>query len=185
MTYCLAYHYSFHYIIKKPFNYFVVWTVSSPCFTDVKGRCLAYSLCVTPKAQLTIIMERTKRCTDCKIQKPITDFYKSKTHSFGVMCYCKNCFNKRVIKRWIQRKIEAIQYKGSECKRCGLHLIHSHYSVFEFHHVDHTQKDCDWSKLRLKTKTTIKNELDKCLLLCANCHRIIHSEEFPDQPKSR
>jgi hypothetical protein len=130
-------------------------------------------------------MEQKKQCTDCKTFKPLSDFYKSASHSFGLMCYCKSCFNKRAIRRWIKRKIDAITYKGSKCQRCSLHLKDSHYAVFEFHHSDRTGKESDWSKLRLKSWETVKKELDKCLLLCANCHRIIHSEDFPDQPGSR
>lgn len=118
----------------------------------------------------------TKNCTDCKITKPIEQFYKSKTHKYGVMVYCKHCFNQRCIQRWIKRKIKFINYFGGGCEKCNLKLENSHYSVFEFHHkVDHT-KDFDWSKLRLMSETKIKDELSKCSLLCANCHRLEHAE---------
>lgn len=130
-------------------------------------------------------MKTTKRCTDCKKNKPLTGFYKSATHSYGVMCYCKSCFNKRITQRWIKRKIDAIIYKGSRCQRCHLHLSDSYYAVFEFHHHDPKAKESNWTKLRLKSWTAIKSELDKCILLCANCHRIVHSEDFPDEPGSR
>lgn len=129
-------------------------------------------------------MEQTKTCFDCKIKKPVSQFYPQKNHLYNVMSYCKSCFSKRCIRRWIQRKKEAIVYKGSECERCHLNIKDSHYSVFEFHHKDKSQKDYDWTKLRLHSKDTIKKELDKCMLLCANCHRIIHSLDFPDQSES-
>jgi hypothetical protein len=123
-------------------------------------------------------MKETKRCSDCQKKKPLDEFYKSSAHSFGVMCYCKSCFNKRVIQRWITRKINAIIYKGSQCQRCKLHLNNSHYSVFEFHHHNPKVKESNWTKLRLKPWTAIIKELDKCILLCANCHRIVHSEDL-------
>ena len=90
------------------------------------------------------------------------------------MYYCKKCFNLRCQRRWVKRKLEAIAYKGSQCQDCGLALAQSHYAVFEFHHLDPTQKDADWSKLRLGSNGKIQAELDKCVLLCANCHRIRH-----------
>ena len=121
-------------------------------------------------------MDTIKICTDCKEIKNISEFYASKTHSKGRMCYCKKCFNKRCSERWIKRKIEAIEYKGSFCEKCNLNINNTHYSVFEFHHLNPSEKDFDWSKLRLKSESIIKNELDKCQLLCANCHRIVHSE---------
>ncbi len=117
-----------------------------------------------------------KVCTDCKIEKSISEFYKSKDHKHGVMCYCKKCFNIRCSQRWVRRKIEAIRYKGSVCKRCQLHLDDSHYAVFEFHHSAPQAKDFDWSKMRMFSKEKLHQELDKCELLCANCHRIIHAE---------
>lgn len=67
-----------------------------------------------------------KICTKCKIKKSIDSFYKSKTHSQGVMCYCKDCFNQKAVHRWIKRKRQAIDYKGSLCADCGLHLSNSH-----------------------------------------------------------
>ncbi len=84
-----------------------------------------------------------KICTKCKTQKPTDEFYKSKTYSQGVMCYCKDCFNQKVVRRWIERKLQAINYKGNQCVDCGLHLLNSHYSVFEFHHLEPSQKDHD------------------------------------------
>ena len=154
------------------------------------------SLCIAnfkENLQLTITMRSelsTKICTDCKSEKPISEFYRSQSHRLGVMCYCKNCFNKRCVQRWINRKIKAIQYKGSKCHRCQLHLEATHYAVFEFHHADPTTKDVDWTKMRLSSWKKIMQELDKCVLLCANCHRITHvefleREGFPEQPKSR
>ena len=130
-------------------------------------------------------MIETKICTTCKQEKSKEDFYTSKTHSLGKMPYCKSCFNKICQKRWIDRKIKAIKYKNNQCEDCKLHISNSHYSVFEFHHLVPSQKDYDWSKLRLRSWESIINELDKCVLLCANCHRIRHSliEGFPEQPK--
>lgn len=116
-----------------------------------------------------------KTCPDCKITKNLTEFYACKSRNKGVMCYCKLCFNKRCQQRWINRKLKAISYKGGKCIDCNLQLQNSHYAVFEFHHLDPSLKDHDWGKLRLTSWAKITQELDKCVLLCANCHRIRHS----------
>jgi len=91
------------------------------------------------------------------------------------MVYCKKCFNARCQQRWVKRKLEAIDYLGNRCADCDLHISQSHYAVFEFHHLDPTQKDADWNKLRLSSSARILSELAKCVLLCANCHRIRHA----------
>lgn len=75
------------------------------------------------------------------------------------------------IRRWIDRKIKAIEYKGGSCISCG---YSKHYSALEFHHTNPNEKDCDWNKLRLKSWDKVLLELDKCILLCSNCHREIH-----------
>lgn len=75
------------------------------------------------------------------------------------------------IQRWINVKLKAIAYKGGHCKHCG---YDKHYGALEFHHNNPKEKDFVWTKLRLKSWDKITNEIDKCTLLCANCHREEH-----------
>lgn len=73
-----------------------------------------------------------------------------------------------------KRKLESILYLGGKCASCKQEF---HPAVFEFHHRDPTTKDKDPSKLLSYSWKTITEELDKCDLLCANCHRLIHHRE--------
>ena len=80
-------------------------------------------------------------------------------------------FNAYCINRWRRRKQDAITYKGGKCFICGYKNCPD---VLEFHHLDPSCKDVDWKKLRLRSWSSITSELDKCILLCANCHREEH-----------
>lgn len=84
-------------------------------------------------------------------------------------------YNKRLIKIRYELKEKAIEYKGRVCSRCG----GTFDSVcMDFHHTDYTQKDFNLSVMfTLKTWNAVKKELDKTILVCSNCHRIIHKEE--------
>lgn len=70
-----------------------------------------------------------------------------------------------------QRKLWSIEYLGGCCSKCGGTF---HPSIYEFHHVDPTNKDQDPSKMMSRSKQKLQAELDKCILLCANCHRFEH-----------
>jgi hypothetical protein len=63
---------------------------------------------------------QTKNCIDCKSDKSLSEFYTQKGHALNKMVYCKSCFNKRCVIRWIKRKIEAINLKGGKCENCKL-----------------------------------------------------------------
>jgi hypothetical protein len=117
-----------------------------------------------------------KICTDCKQEKSLNEFYKQNDRKNG-SSQCKQCFNKYCSERWKNRKIDAIIYKGSSCVDCGISYPNIPYPVFDFHHLDPNQKDFDWSKMRVRSWDIIINELDKCVLLCSNCHRIRHHLE--------
>lgn len=69
------------------------------------------------------------------------------------------------------RKIEAIKYLGGMCYDCGKEF---HQSVYEFHHLNPNEKENDGSEFLQRRKELMYKELDKCVLLCANCHRIRH-----------
>ena len=116
-----------------------------------------------------------QKCSKCKIEKPINDFYSQKDHKRGIMCLCKNCFNSLCVKRWIERKKKYVRLIGGKCEYCGIELTESNYSIFDFHHIDSNSKEYTWTKLKLFSDSRILKELSKCKLLCANCHRLEHS----------
>ena len=66
----------------------------------------------------------------------------------------------------------AIEYKGGCCQECGYDKAKT---ALEFHHLDPKKKDFGISsKGHTRSWEKIKEELDKCILLCSNCHREIH-----------
>lgn len=80
--------------------------------------------------------------------------------------------SKSVIEWRKRKKIELVEYKGGSCIKCGYNKC---ISALEFHHIDPNGKDFSiggksWSFERLK------KEVDKCILVCSNCHREIHEE---------
>lgn len=80
-------------------------------------------------------------------------------------------YNKLARTRRHERKIRAIAYKGGKCADCSNAV---HPAAFDFHHIDPSQKDTDPGLMMGCTDEKLFAELDKCLLLCSNCHRIRH-----------
>jgi hypothetical protein len=86
---------------------------------------------------------------------------------------CKKCHNLYSINRFRQNKINAVQYKGGKCVLCGYDKCMRSLS---FHHRDPKFKDLNWNKMRTWKFEKIKKELDKCDLLCNNCHGEVHEK---------
>ena len=107
-----------------------------------------------------------KICTKCNKTKELKDFYQKPNRSYS---YCKDCFNEYVKQRWKERK------KKGKCSSCG---YNKYPDVLEFHHRDTKTKEFDWKKLRQMNWDKVIKELDKCDMLCANCHRERHYEIF-------
>ena len=79
---------------------------------------------------------------------------------------------KSVVEWRVRTKQKLVDYKGGECCRCG---YKKETKALTFHHLEPNKKDFNisgksWSFERLK------KEVDKCILLCANCHIEIHEE---------
>ncbi len=109
-------------------------------------------------------------CTSCNTQLTKDDFYmkESLRHT-----YCKNCFNKQVIERQRKIKQDAVDYKGGKCSNCG---YNKYLGALQFHHLDPSVKDPQWNNFKCrKFDDAFKLELDKCALLCANCHSEQHA----------
>lgn len=70
------------------------------------------------------------------------------------------------------RKLDMVYVMGGYCQCCGYHRdVHA----LEFHHINPAEKDFSFNKAESIGWETIRNELSKCILVCANCHREIHS----------
>ena len=68
----------------------------------------------------------------------------------------------------------AVEYKGGKCEKCGYNKC---TRALEFHHLDPAEKDFGIAhKGRTNSWEKIKIELDKCIMVCANCHAEIHDE---------
>ena len=120
-----------------------------------------------------------KTCFNCKEVKEINEFYKNKTTKDGSSGICKSCqlkneqTNNSLAKEWLN------QLK-TECEICK----ESRSWVLDFHHIDSTKKTITISKYAssgtasLETKKKkILEELENCIIVCANCHRDIHYQE--------
>ena len=84
--------------------------------------------------------------------------------------------NSQSVIEWRRRtKIKLIKYKGGKCEICGYNKC---IDALEFHHKDPKQKDFNISKMGYGRKFEILlKEVDKCNLLCSNCHREIHCKK--------
>lgn len=85
---------------------------------------------------------------------------------------CKKCQVKKISEYRRQLKVLAVEYKGSKCQMCGYDKC---IAALEFHHLDPTKKDFTIANSgHIRSFNNIIPELDKCILLCSNCHREEH-----------
>ena len=77
-----------------------------------------------------------------------------------------------VIKRRKKLKDMAIEYGGGQCQLCG---YKKSKRALSFHHRDPLKKDFGLSARGLtRSWEKTKAEIDKCILVCSNCHMEIH-----------
>jgi len=66
----------------------------------------------------------------------------------------------------------AIKYKGGKCAICGYKKC---IQALDFHHLSGNKDFGISEKGMTKSWEKIKKEIDKCILVCANCHRELHN----------
>jgi len=79
-----------------------------------------------------------------------------------------------VAKRRKDVKVMLVKYKGGKCMNCG---YRKSIEALEFHHINERKKQFGISGQGLtRSWKSVKQEADKCILLCANCHRELHAK---------
>lgn len=137
-----------------------------------------------------------KTCTDCKKSKDESEFSINRQKKDGLNYRCKACqraYFKTYYKKNKKEQIQRVQQRkdnnqallqkfvddiklSNGCAYCG---YKDHQAALQFHHIDSKTKDDtianainrNWGLDRLK------QEIKKCIVLCANCHFILHYEE--------
>ena len=96
-------------------------------------------------------------------------------HGRKAKALCKKCHSKQTTERQKKNRAEYIAYKGGKCARCDYDECHA---AMEFHHIDPAEKDPNFASMRSWGFERAKSELDKCILLCSNCHRSLHEKTW-------
>jgi hypothetical protein len=115
----------------------------------------------------------TRFCSRCKKDVKTENFYQRRGRA-NSSTYCKVCTNEQTMERVRNLKSLMVEYKGGCCVKCG---YDKYQGALDFHHLDPKEKDFNPSQLKKNSfDDKIKSELDKCILVCSNCHREIHFE---------
>lgn len=133
-------------------------------------------------------MRDEKRCPACKDTKPRVEYTKCSSHSDGLDTYCKACMKiryqeyltrpgvkenyrkhnrKHAARRTAENKLKIKDIlTATPCKDCGC----SDPRVLEFDHVNGKTRSVS-TMLNFCWESVLK-EIEKCEVVCANCHRI-------------
>ena len=109
-----------------------------------------------------------KECTNCKIKKLKSEFYKKRNSYYSE---CKECFNKRTVKNITGRKKKILD--ALNIHACQLCSYSKCIGALEFHHIDPNTKVKYVTPHRVGFEKALE-EAKKCMVLCANCHREEH-----------
>ena len=71
----------------------------------------------------------------------------------------------------VRLKERAVYVLGEKCQCCGYNKC---MAALEFHHLNPEEKDFSISRIANRKWSEVRQELRKCILVCANCHREIH-----------
>ena len=137
-----------------------------------------------------------KECSKCKVNKENIEFGISSRTKDGFNSWCKLCVRERS-KQWYKINFETSKKKSSKrsqdrrnwiieikqqlkCVKCG----ENHISCLDFHHIDPIKKEFEIAKainqLSIE-KNKILKEIEKCIVLCSNCHKKFHYLEKTEQ----
>lgn len=117
-------------------------------------------------------------CASCKEFRPADEFNNHKNGRFGKHHYCKVCHgvkrDKNKQKQTINRRNRYlvtyyIGLAGGKCHKCSYCEF---IAALDFHHVNRSEKQYNPTYVIISNNHDLAMaELDKCVLLCANCHR--------------
>ena len=114
------------------------------------------------------------KCTLCGCELTKTN---SKINLKSRSKQCNVCERKRIVAKQKEKQEVINAYKlGKGCRKCG---YKEYACALDFHHINHNKKNKSISRMIDDNYSLDKifKEIEKCELLCANCHRVHHQKE--------
>jgi hypothetical protein len=96
-------------------------------------------------------------------------FYGNKT------TVCAKCHSRNTLLKGQENRAYMLEKLGGKCFNCGFDRWKSSLDI---HHLDPSEKDVSFSTARYWVKERIDKELEKCVILCRNCHAAHHNGEL-------
>ena len=122
----------------------------------------------------------TKICSKCNKELPLTDF-NWRDKSKGIYrSECKFCHSQYMKDKYQEKKQTVSDLKSqSKCAKCG----DTRGYVLDYHHLDPNAKENTIARMTSNyySLDRVMNEIQKCICLCANCHREFHYLEREQQ----
>ncbi len=122
-----------------------------------------------------MVMDMIRKCKICE------KVFETKS---STRIYCYECsgnsirsdnetrkHQKTILRR--NMKLQAIKMLGGKCSICGYNKC---VDALEFHHKNPKEKEFKLGSSNTMSWEEYKNELKKCILVCSNCHKEIHSK---------
>lgn len=121
--------------------------------------------------------EAGRRCTNCG--RVYTHDYRQ-GHTRRLCNSCRSNRGGREARHSLKRRL--VEIKGGRCESCGYSRC---LRALCFHHVDSEFKRFAIAGSHLRSLETLREELDRCLLLCRNCHAIVHDDLYATRAARR
>jgi predicted HNH restriction endonuclease len=119
----------------------------------------------------------TKVCKKCLEELPLSCFTKQPNGRIDHSPYCRKCRSSSQKTKRKENTHNAILHLGGKCNHCGLQYDGTNSVVFDFHHINPQLKSFGLSKNSNRSPHIFMQEVEKCMLLCANCHRLLHNKD--------
>ena len=115
----------------------------------------------------------TKICTKCGKELSLDQFNWRDKSKGTRRSECKTCHNNYMKQKYKEKQVVVQELKAQcSCAKCG----DKRGYVLDYHHINPNEKEEGVARMVSNNYTLNKvyNEIEKCVVLCANCHREYH-----------
>ncbi len=130
-----------------------------------------------------------KTCTTCKEEKNIQEFRRDRSRKDGYQSSCKICSREKHKSLYSQKYSVKYNIRNNERRIKHLNLINEYKKnlscvkcgeqeniCLEFHHLNPEKKEFTIGSAVSRSWDVIEKELQKCVILCSNCHKKVHAK---------